>query len=90
MKFKAYKDIDGGIEMISKENAFNDIRDLGHMFAVSLAERGHDTQESDLMSGLAAYTLLNLKGENPRCDAAYDFVISIITDEMFKRVKGAE
>ncbi len=89
MKFKMYKAIDGGSAMISQKNAFNDIRELGHMFAVSLAERGHDTQESDLMTGLAAYTLLNLKGENARCDAAYDVVISTITDEMFNRVKGA-
>ena len=89
MKFKMYKAIDGGSEMISEKSAFNDIRELGHMFAVSLAERGHDTQESDLMTGLAAYTLLNLKGENARCDAAYEVVIGVITDEMFKRGKGA-
>lgn len=89
MKLKMYKTIDGGNAMISEKNAFNEIRELGHIFAVSLAERGHATQESDLMTGLAAYTLLNLKGENARCDAAYDIVVSTITDEMFKRAQAA-
>ena len=89
MKLKMYKTIDGGNAMISEKNAFNEIRELGHIFAVSLAERGHKTQESDLMAGLAAYTLLNLKGENARCDAAYDVVVRTITDEMFKRARAA-
>ena len=89
MKLKMYKTIDGGNAMISEKNAFNEIRELGHIFAVSLAERGHNTQESDLMAGLAAYTLLNLKGENARCDAAYDVVVRTITDEMFERARAA-
>ena len=89
MKLRMYKTIDGGNAMISEKNAFNEIRELGHIFAVSLAERGHNTQESDLIAGLAAYTLLNLKGENARCDAAYDVVVRTITDEMFKRARAA-
>jgi len=89
MKFKTYKNTNGGTSMISVENAFVEIKELGHMFAVALAERGHNTKESNLMSGLAAYHLLNLKGENARCDAAHDLVVGIVTDEMFKRARAA-
>jgi hypothetical protein len=87
MKLKMYKDIDGGTQMISADNAFAELRELGHVFAVSLAERGHETKESDLMSGLAAYHLLKLEGVNARLDAAHSLVISIITKEMFDRAR---
>ncbi len=89
MKLKTYKNANGGTSMISVENAFAEIKELGHVFAVALAERGHDRKESDLMSGLAAYHLLNLKGESARCDAAHSLVIKAITDEMFERALAA-
>ena len=89
MKFKTYKNVDGGTSMISEANAFAEIKELGHNFAVTLAERGHETKESDLMNGLAAYHTLNLKGENARCDAAHGLVMSVITEEMFNRVRAA-
>lgn len=89
MKFKTYKNVDGGTSMISEVNAFAEIKELGHNFAVALAERGHETKESDLMNGLAAYHTLSLSGENARCDAAHSLVISVITEEMFKRVRAA-
>ena len=41
------------------------------------------------MNGLAAYHTLNLKGENARCDAAHSLVMSVITEEMFNRVRAA-
>lgn len=88
MKMTTYKNIDGGISMISEENAFNEIRELGHNFAVALAERGHDTKESDLMNGLAAYHMLDLNGVSPRVDAAHRVVMKIITDEVFARAKA--
>lgn len=89
MKLKTYKNINGGTSMISVENAFAEIMELGHNFAVALAERGHETKESDLMNGLAAYHTLNLQGENARCDAAHSLVVKAITDEMFKRARAA-
>jgi hypothetical protein len=89
MKLKTYKNVDGGTSMISVDNAFAEIKELGHNFAVALAERGHETKESDLMNGLAAYHTLNLKGENARCDAAHSLVMSVITEEMFNRVRAA-
>lgn len=89
MKLKTYKNADGGTSMISVENAFTEIKELGHIFAVALAERGHETKESDLMNGLAAYHTLNLKGEDARCDAAHALVIDAITREMFERARAA-
>lgn len=89
MKFTTYKNADGGMEMISEDNAFAEIKELGHNFAVALAERGQETKESDLMNGLAAYQMLDLKGVNARCDAAHKIVMRVITDEMLKRVRAA-
>ena len=83
MRFTMYKNVDGGSEMISLDNAFSKIRELGHTFAIALAERGHDTKENDLMNGLAAYHMLKLEGENPRLDAAHRMVLREITDIMF-------
>lgn len=85
MKMTCYKNIDGGIEMISRDNAYEELRELGHVYAVLLAERGHETKESDLMNGLAAYHMLKLEGVNARLDAAHKVVVKEITDAMFKR-----
>lgn len=87
MKLTMYKNVDGGTSMISLDNAFAEIRELGNTFAIALAERGHDTKESDLMSGLAAYHMLKLEGENPRLDAAHRIVLREITDIMFERAR---
>jgi len=82
MKFITYKNVNGGTSMVSQDNALSAIRELGHTFAVALAERGHDTKESDLMSGLAAYHMLKLEGEDPRLDAAHRSVVREITNAM--------
>ena len=89
MKMTMYKNVNGGTSMISQDNAFAEIRELGHNFAIALAERGHDTKESDLMSGLAAYHILKIEGENPRLDAAHRIVLREITDIMFERARAA-
>lgn len=88
MKFKMYKSVNGGSSMISLDNAFAEIRELGHSFAVSLAERGYKSEESDLMNGLAAYHLLDLKGVDTRLDAAHRMVIKEITDVMFEYARN--
>lgn len=88
MRFTMYKNVNGGTSMISLDNAFTEIRELGHNFAIALAERGHDTKESDLMSGFAAYHLLKLEGENPRLDAAHRMVLREITDIMFENERA--
>ena len=87
MRFKLYNTFDGGSDVISLDNAYAEIRELGHVFAVALAERGHETKDSDLMNGLAAYHLLKLEGESARLDAAHGMVMKDITDEMFKRTQ---
>lgn len=86
-KFKMYRGINGSTQMISFDGALDELRELGHNFAVGLAERGHRTSESDLMSGLAAYHILDLKGTSPRLDAAHDMVTKHITDVMFERAQ---
>jgi len=87
MRFKLYNTFDGGSDVISLDNAYAEIRELGHVFAVALAERGHKTKDSDLMNGLAAYHLLKLEGESARLDAAHGMVMKDITDEMFERAR---
>ena len=87
MRFKLYNTFDGGSDVLSLYDAYAEVRELGHVFAVALAERGHETKDSDLMNGLSAYHLLRLKGENARLDAAHDMVMKDITDEMFKRAR---
>ena len=87
MRFKLYNTFDGGSDVISMYDAYVEVRELGHVFAVALAERGHRTKDSDLMNGLAAYHLLKLEGESARLDAAHGMVMKDITDEMFKRTQ---
>lgn len=89
MKMKTYRNADGGTEMISEDNAFAAVKEIGHVFAVAMAERGHKTEDSDLFNGLAAYTVLNLAGENARFDAAYKMVMDAISKEMCERAKRA-
>jgi hypothetical protein len=89
MRLKMYKNADGGTEVLSLERAYDELRELGHSFAVSLAERGHDTKESDLMNGLAAYHLLDLTGVSARLDAAHKMVLRDITDVMLERARAA-
>ena len=87
MRFKLYNTFDGGSDLISLYDAYAEVRELGHVFAVAMAERGHETKDSDLMNGLSAYHLLRLKGESARLDAAHDMVMKDITDEMFERAR---
>jgi len=87
MRFKLYNTFDGGSYVLSLFDAYAEIRELGHVFAVAMAERGHETKDSDLMNGLAAYHLLKLEGENARLDAAHGMVMKDITDEMFERAR---
>jgi hypothetical protein len=89
IKFKMYKNVNSGTSMISFDSALDELRELGHHFAVGLAERGHHTSESDLMSGLAAYHILDLKGTSARLDAAHDMVFKHITDIAFERARAS-
>jgi hypothetical protein len=89
MKLATYKNADGGMEMMREDSALDEIRALGKVFTSILAERGKSSNESDLMAGLAAYTMLDLKGDSARTDAAHRLVMGIIADEMFARLRAA-
>ena len=55
------------------------LRELGHIYAVALAERGHNIDDkSPLMNGLAAYYMLDLSGEFKELDESVDKVVRIV------------
>jgi len=92
MKLATYKNADGGMEIMKEDSALDEIRALGKVFTSALAERGKFSKfgsESDLMAGLAAYSMLDLKGSSARTDAAHKLVMRIIADEMFARLRAA-
>ena len=72
---------------MTNNQALNEIRELGHMFAVQLAERGKRSDQSDLMNGLAAYHLLDLAGVSARLDQAHAIVLKMVTDGAFEMAK---
>jgi hypothetical protein len=72
---------------MTNNQALNEIRELGHMFAVQLAERGKRSDQSDLMNGLAAYHLLDLAGVSARLDQAHAIVLKMVTDGAFALAK---
>ena len=67
--------------------AQNILEELGHIYAVALAEKGHNVDDkSPLMNGLAAYYMLDLKGEFDYLDDSVDKIIRIIYEESVRRV----
>ena len=57
------------------------LEELGHIYAVALAERGHNVDDKSLlMNGLAAYYMLNLKGEFKELDEAVDAICQIVCE----------
>ena len=63
------------------------LEELGHIYAVELAERGHNVDnKAPLMNGLAAYYMLNLKGEFDYLDDSVDEIVRIIYKEVVKKV----
>ena len=63
------------------------VRELGNIYAVALAEKGHDIgKESDLMNGLAAYYMLDLAKEFDDLDESVDKVVRIIYEEVRRKL----
>ena len=63
------------------------LRELGHIYAVALAQRGHNIDgKSHLTNGLAAYYMLDLKGEVEGLDDAVDAVVRIIYEEVRRKL----
>ena len=66
--------------------AYGMIRNLGQNFADALAKAGHAKPDTDiLMQGSAAYSKLNLKGEDGRLDEAYN----VVMNDMMEAVRGS-
>jgi hypothetical protein len=63
------------------------LRELGNIYAVALAERGHNIDnKSDLMNGLAAYYMLDLAKEFDELDESVDKVVRIIYEEVRRKL----
>lgn len=73
---------------IALEEATQMLRELGNIYAVALAERGHNIDdESDLMNGLTAYYMLDLEGEFEELDGSVDKVARIIYEEVRSKLE---
>lgn len=63
------------------------LRELGNIYAVALAEKGHNIDDkSDLMNGLAAYYMLDLKGEFEELDESVDAVVRIVYEGVRRKL----
>lgn len=63
------------------------LRELGNIYAVALAEKGHNVDDkSDLMNGLAAYYMLDLAREFEELDESVDAVVRIIYEEVRRKL----
>ena len=82
---------------MTQEQALEMLRELGNIYAVALAERGHNVDDeperrrptgykSDLMNGLAAYYMLDLKGEFDELDESVDAVVRIVYEEVRRKL----
>ena len=73
--------------MMTNEQAVEILTELGHIYAVALAEKGHNVDDkSPLMNGLAAYYMLDLKSEFKELDESVDKIIRIIYEEARRKV----
>jgi hypothetical protein len=72
---------------MTQEQALEMLRELGNIYAVALAERGYNVDDkSDLMTGLAAYYMLDLKGEFDELDESVDAVVRIVYEEVRRKL----
>ena len=73
---------------MTQEQALELLRELGNIYAVALAEKGHNIDDkSDLMNGLAAYYMLDLKGEFDELDESVDVITRIIYEEVVSKLE---
>lgn len=72
---------------MTNQQAQNILEELGHIYAVALAEKGHNIDDkSALMNGLAAYYMLDLKGEFDELDSAVDAICRIVYEEVILKL----
>ena len=74
-------------QALDEHTALRNVREMGHIFAVSLATiTGKSIDDkSDLMNGLAAYEVLELRGKFDWVDESVDIVLRIIYDLAMER-----
>lgn len=74
---------------MTNSEAIKLVRELGHIFAVALAEKAGKKPKStsDLMNGLVAYDQLTLKGEFEELDEAVDKVMQIIYETVVEQIE---
>jgi hypothetical protein len=65
--------------------AYSMINTLGAIFKDALDKAGKSVDSTPLMHGMAAYTKLNLKGEDAQLDEAYNIVMT----DMMEAVRGS-
>ena len=73
---------------MTREQALEMLRELGNIYAVALAEKGHNLDgNSDLMNGIAAYYMLDLDGAVKELDEAYDVITRIVYEEVVRKLE---
>jgi hypothetical protein len=74
-------------QIMTNDEAIKNVREMGHIFAVSLTTiTGKSIDDkSDLMNGLAAYEVLELRGKFDWVDESVDIVLRIIYDLAMER-----
>ena len=77
---------------MTNDEAIKNVREMGHIFAVSLttitgksiraecSTSVYADDKSDLMNGLAAYEILELRGKLDWVDESVDIVLRIVYD----------
>jgi hypothetical protein len=67
------------------------IEELGHIYAVALAEKGHNIDTfTPVCNGLAAYFMLKLEGEFDYLDEAVDVICRIVYEGVQARIADRE
>ena len=69
------------------EQAAEILEELGHIYAVALAEKGHNIDRfTPVFNGLAAYYMLKLEGEFDFLDKAVDVICRIVYQEAIRKI----
>jgi len=70
---------------MTTELAYSMINTLGAIFKDALDKAGKSVDSTPLMHGLAAYTKLDLEGEDAKLDEAY----KVVMNDMMEAVRGS-
>jgi len=64
------------------------LTDLGNVYVAALAERGYKVEEdAPIFNGLAAYYMLEMKGEFEELDESVDKIVRIIYEEVVEKLE---